>query len=144
MDPLAGRCRGRGPGGLRALLAAPARASRRSPGPAHRFDPAGGPRSGAPERSPAGPRAARRQRIGRNRHLLCPLPGEGDERRQEIEVALQRLPDEQREVLVLKIWQELTFEQIGEVLGISPNTAASRYRYALTALRAQLESLCHG
>ena len=72
------------------------------------------------------------------------LPGEGDERRQEIETALSRLPDEQREVLVLKIWQELTFEQIGELLAISPNTAASRYRYALTALRAQLEPLCHG
>jgi len=76
--------------------------------------------------------------------LFARLPGEGDERRQEIETALQRLPDEQREVLLLKIWQELTFEQIGEVLDISPNTAASRYRYALTALRAQLEPLCHG
>lgn len=72
------------------------------------------------------------------------LPGEGDERRQEIEVALERLPLEQREVLALKIWQELTFEQIGEVLDISPNTAASRYRYALNALRQQLEPLCHG
>ncbi len=72
------------------------------------------------------------------------LPGEGDERRVEIEVALQRLPAEQREVLVLKVWQELTFEQIGTALDISPNTAASRYRYALNALREQLEPLCHG
>lgn len=72
------------------------------------------------------------------------LPGEGDERRQEIEAALRRLPPEQREVLVLKIWQELTFEQIGESLGIPSNTAASRYRYALIALRKQLEPLCHG
>ncbi len=72
------------------------------------------------------------------------LPGEGDERRLEIETALQRLPAEQREVLVLKIWQELTFEQIGAALDISPNTAASRYRYALNALREQLEPLCHG
>ena len=72
------------------------------------------------------------------------LPGEGDERRAEIEVALQRLPAEQREVRVLKIWQEFTFEQIGEALGIPPNTAASRYRYALNALRQQLEPLCHG
>jgi len=72
------------------------------------------------------------------------LPGEGDERRIEIEVALQRLPDEQREVLVLKIWQEFTFDQIGGVLGIPPNTAASRYRYALNALRKELEPLCHG
>lgn len=72
------------------------------------------------------------------------LPGEGDERRLEIEAALRRLPSEQREVLVLKVWQELTFEQIGETLGIPPNTAASRYRYALIALRKQLEPLCHG
>ena len=76
--------------------------------------------------------------------VFAALPGEGDERRQEIEVALRRLPPEQREVLVLKIWQELTFEKIGELLAISPNTAASRYRYALVALRKELEPLCHG
>jgi RNA polymerase sigma-70 factor (ECF subfamily) len=72
------------------------------------------------------------------------LPGEGDERRLEIEAAMQRLPAEQREVLVLKIWQEFTFEQIGGILDISSNTAASRYRYALNALRKELEPLCHG
>ncbi|HVU16069.1 MAG TPA: RNA polymerase sigma factor [Candidatus Didemnitutus sp.] len=76
--------------------------------------------------------------------LFAPLPGEGDERRREIEAALRRLPDEQREVLVLKIWQERTFDEIGGILEISPNTAASRYRYALAALRQQLEPLCHG
>jgi len=70
---------------------------------------------------------------------------EGDERRCAIEAALKRLPDEQREVLVLKIWGELTFAQIAEQLAISPNTAASRYRYALTALRHDLtETNCHG
>ena len=72
------------------------------------------------------------------------LPGEGDERRSEIELAMQRLPAEQREVLVLKIWQEYTFDQIAEALGIPANTAASRYRYALNALRKELEPLCHG
>ena len=49
-----------------------------------------------------------------------------------------RLPREQREVLVMKIWNELTFAEIGEVLGISQNTAASRYRYALAALKKNL------
>src|SRR5215207_996480 len=38
---------------------------------------------------------------------------EGDERRVAIEDALRRIPEEQREVLVLKIWGELTFDQIG-------------------------------
>lgn len=70
---------------------------------------------------------------------------DGDERRAAIETAMQRLPGEQREVLVLKIWGELTFEQIGTELEISPNTAASRYRYALAALRQELkEADCHG
>ena len=35
----------------------------------------------------------------------------------------------------MKIWSQLTFQEIGEALGISENTAASRYRYALEALR---------
>lgn len=57
------------------------------------------------------------------------------ERASEIQQALAQLPPEQREVVVLKIWGELTFEQIARSLEISPNTAASRYRYALEALR---------
>ncbi len=73
-----------------------------------------------------------------------PQPGEDSERRAEIEGALQRLPALQREVLVLKIWNELTFEQIGAALEIPPNTAASRYRYALAALRKELATSRHG
>ena len=49
--------------------------------------------------------------------------------------ALQALPDDQRQVVVLHIWGELTFSQVAEILGIGANTAASRYRYALTKLR---------
>jgi len=52
--------------------------------------------------------------------------------------AIDRLPDEQREVLVMKIWNELTFAEIASALGISQNTAASRYRYALAALKKNL------
>jgi RNA polymerase sigma-70 factor (ECF subfamily) len=52
---------------------------------------------------------------------------------------------DQRDVLVLKIWGELTFQQIGAELRISANTAASRYRYALNALRQRMTvSDCHG
>lgn len=76
--------------------------------------------------------------------LFEPTPGDDAERRSEIESALNRLPTEQREVLVLKIWNELTFEQIAETLGIPLNTAASRYRYALAALRKELKPVCHG
>jgi len=76
--------------------------------------------------------------------LFEPL-GEGDDRRIVIEAALARLPREQREVLALKIWGGLTFAEIAEQLGIPPNTAASRYRYALGALRRELTAAnCHG
>lgn len=74
-----------------------------------------------------------------------PFPMESDERHQAIEKAIREVSAEQREVLVLKIWGELTFEQIAAELEISPNTAASRYRYALVALRQKLTLAdCHG
>jgi RNA polymerase sigma-70 factor (ECF subfamily) len=53
--------------------------------------------------------------------------------------ARRALPAEQREVIALKIDGELTFAEIGQVLCISPNTAASRYRYALEKLRRSLK-----
>jgi RNA polymerase sigma-70 factor (ECF subfamily) len=43
--------------------------------------------------------------------------------------------------LVLKIWEGMTFAEIAEVLGESPNTAASRYRYALQKLSQHLQPL---
>jgi RNA polymerase sigma-70 factor (ECF subfamily) len=52
---------------------------------------------------------------------------------------LARLPLEQREVIVLKIWHDHTFEEIAEILEISPNTAAGRYRYGIEKLRACLQ-----
>ncbi|HVU23083.1 MAG TPA: sigma-70 family RNA polymerase sigma factor [Opitutus sp.] len=68
-----------------------------------------------------------------------------DGRRRAIESALLRLPPEQREVLVLKLWGELTFAEIARQLDVPLNTAASRYRYALGALRQELTAAdCHG
>jgi RNA polymerase sigma-70 factor (ECF subfamily) len=49
--------------------------------------------------------------------------------------AMASLSDDQRQVTILHIWGELTFSQIADMLGVSPNTAASRYRYALGKLR---------
>ena len=60
------------------------------------------------------------------------------ERTGMIEAAIRRLPGPQHEVVTLKVWGELTFEEIAAALEISPNTAASRYRYALGNLRKQL------
>ena len=64
--------------------------------------------------------------------------GELCERREQLAAALRTLPESQREVVVLKVDGELTFEQIGATLSISANTAASRYRYALERLRGLL------
>jgi RNA polymerase sigma-70 factor (ECF subfamily) len=54
---------------------------------------------------------------------------------------LQKLPPEQREVIVLKIWHEHTFEEIAELLQLSPNTVAGRYRYGMEKMR---KCLCGG
>jgi RNA polymerase sigma-70 factor (ECF subfamily) len=55
--------------------------------------------------------------------------------------ALAELPQDQRAVVHLKVWEDLSFEQIAIVLEISANTAASRYRYGLDKLRQRLRPL---
>lgn len=65
--------------------------------------------------------------------------GESPEERAAMR-SLQGLPAEQREVIVLKIWHEYTFEEIGALLEVSPNTVAGRYRYGVKKLRACLTS----
>jgi RNA polymerase sigma-70 factor (ECF subfamily) len=56
----------------------------------------------------------------------------------DISVALSRLPVEPREVLTLRLMGQLSFREIGTVLGVPTPTAASRYRLALARLRALL------
>jgi RNA polymerase sigma-70 factor (ECF subfamily) len=62
-----------------------------------------------------------------------------DETQSALGAAVGCLPHDQREVLVLKIWNELTFSEIAGALDISQNTAASRYRYALANLKKSLQ-----
>jgi len=59
---------------------------------------------------------------------------EDDEEALMLRDAVQRLSPKLREVVTMKVWGGLTFAQISESLAISPNTAASRYRYALEQL----------
>ena len=61
--------------------------------------------------------------------------------RNELSAALAELPEEQRAVAHLKLWSGLTFEEIAAALEIPPNTAASRYRYALDKMRDRLRPL---
>ena len=61
--------------------------------------------------------------------------------REELAVALGELPEEQRAVVHLKLWDGQTFEEIAAALEIPLNTAASRYRYGLDKLRGRLRPL---
>jgi RNA polymerase sigma-70 factor (ECF subfamily) len=56
-----------------------------------------------------------------------------------LDSALKELPAEQREVIVLHVWGQMTFEEAAAALEISANTAASRYRYGLAKLKEQLK-----
>jgi RNA polymerase sigma-70 factor (ECF subfamily) len=67
--------------------------------------------------------------------LWLESPGTSRDTVLALQSALRMLPQEQREIVVLHIWGELTFEDAAAIVGISPNTAASRYRYGLGKLR---------
>jgi RNA polymerase sigma-70 factor (ECF subfamily) len=56
----------------------------------------------------------------------------------DLQNLLRRLPMEQREVVALKVFQEMTFAEIAVVVKARPNTVASRYRYGLEKLRQWL------
>ena len=62
-----------------------------------------------------------------------------DDEQRALVFALDGLPHDQREVLVMKIWNDFTFAEIASALEISQNTAASRYRYALAGLKKSLQ-----
>jgi RNA polymerase sigma-70 factor (ECF subfamily) len=64
-----------------------------------------------------------------------------NEFRQALASALGELPPDQRAIVHLKLWEGLTFDAIADMLELSPNTAASRYRYGLDKLRERLRPL---
>ena len=75
--------------------------------------------------------------------LLESVAGERDsvpEQRLALEAALRELPAEQREVVHLKAFEGLTFQEIADLTSESINTVASRWRYAMEKLRAVLRS----
>lgn len=86
-----------------------------------------------------------------------PAPGDADERvarmsdtrtpetqlsefeqRRQLQLAMEQLPDEQREVLQLRLEQELSLEEIAQITGVGRETVKSRLRYAMDKLRAGL------
>jgi RNA polymerase sigma-70 factor (ECF subfamily) len=83
------------------------------------------------------------ERLAADRAAFFAPSADPDEQafRETLAEALGQLPADQRAVLHLKLWEGLTFEQIAAALEISPNTAASRYRYGLDKLRERLRPL---
>jgi RNA polymerase sigma factor (sigma-70 family) len=91
----------------------------------------------------------RRERVRRHHaegHDVTPLTADGpeqslvySERCERLSRALAELPYEQREVVILKIKQEMTLRQIARLQGVSISTAHGRYRYGMEKLRALLD-----
>jgi RNA polymerase sigma-70 factor (ECF subfamily) len=76
--------------------------------------------------------------------IFQPTPDQHPDRlahRKRLLEALASLPEDQREVVVLKLWEERTFAEIAGICAIPANTAASKYRYGLEKLRALLRPL---
>ena len=61
--------------------------------------------------------------------------------RRALDDALRELPPDQRTVVHLRLWEGMKFEEIADLLEISLNTAASRYRYGIDKLRQRLRPL---
>ncbi|KIG14541.1 RNA polymerase sigma-70 factor [Enhygromyxa salina] len=61
--------------------------------------------------------------------------------RDRVAAAIQNLPDDQREVFVMRQFGGLSFKQIGEAVGAPENTVKSRMRYALEKLRGDLQDI---
>ncbi len=56
--------------------------------------------------------------------------------------ALKSLPLEQRETVIARIWGGLSFQQIGQLVGVSDSAAHRRYESALSTLRQKLRVPC--
>jgi RNA polymerase sigma-70 factor (ECF subfamily) len=87
--------------------------------------------------------------VRRQEARLIPLESESDwfesangisELALAVQEALITLPDLQREVVVLHIWCGMTFVEIATLIQIPSDTAASRYRYALSKLEELLRT----
>jgi RNA polymerase sigma-70 factor, ECF subfamily len=75
--------------------------------------------------------------------LVDPRPGaeadaERDDEARRVRVAVSRLPDRQRATLILKIYHDLTHEEVAEILGSSVGTVKANLFHALANLRRQM------
>lgn len=62
-----------------------------------------------------------------------------DQVQEDLKKIIEELPEDQKEVLVMRIYQDLSFKEISELTGVSINTALGRMRYALMNLRKVID-----
>ena len=62
-----------------------------------------------------------------------------DEQHNQLRQMIKELPEEQRQVLLMRHYEELSFKEIAEKTGVSINTALGRMRYALINIRKIME-----
>lgn len=86
-------------------------------------------------------RAAREQRVGGEAAQWFVADYAESDTREFLREAIGGLPDALREVLVLRIWGDLSFPAIARLTDVPLATATSRYRYALERLRGVLTEL---
>ncbi|MBI2609497.1 MAG: sigma-70 family RNA polymerase sigma factor [Deltaproteobacteria bacterium] len=63
------------------------------------------------------------------------------ERSYYVKQAIEKLPHDQKEILILRETEDISFQEISEILGESVNTVKSRMRYALVNLRKSLQEM---
>ena len=62
-----------------------------------------------------------------------------DQVEKDLKKLIEELPQDQKEVLVMRIYQDMSFKEISDVTGVSINTALGRMRYALMNLRKVID-----
>lgn len=65
------------------------------------------------------------------------------EKGKQLRALIQQLPESQKEVLILRQYGEMSFQEIADLTGVSINTALGRMRYALINLRKMMEKPIH-
>ena len=60
----------------------------------------------------------------------------------ELQIAIEKLPDQQREVIVARVWGKLTLEEIADSFGIAISTAHRRYEQGILKLKTHFEIPC--
>jgi len=63
-----------------------------------------------------------------------------DQTYQDLRMMIQKLPDSQKEVLIMRHYGEMSFRDIAEITGVSINTALGRMRYAINNLRRMMHT----